>query len=263
VTAPAKRTVSAFPAGDIYPVYVADPHRTGNGAAVSFYTRSEIPETSGTRSILKAGGRFGVVRWEAAEPGGRAFQLSLDAGLDAMFDSQNSLDNVGWDGNYGFTVTTASASRLSYKVGILHCSAHVGDEYIERTGATRLGYSREELALGARYRLAAAWSGYAEVGVAYHQLDERQEPWRVQLGTEWQGARRLLGERFAWYAALDLQLWQERDFSPDVTLQGGLAAAGPGRTWRFGVEYAHGRPPLGEFFQDTEARVSLGMWLDF
>ena len=99
-----------------------------------FYTRSEIPDTSGTRTMLKAGGRFGIVRWEAAPGGGRSWQLSLDAGLDAMFDSQNSLDNVGWDGNYGITLTTASASRFAYKLGILHCSSHVGDEYMERTG---------------------------------------------------------------------------------------------------------------------------------
>jgi hypothetical protein len=255
--------VALFPAGDIYPPYVADPHRTGNGAMVQFHTRTEVPESSGTRTMLKAGGRFGLARWDAAQAGGRSWQISLDAGFDAVFDSQNSLDNIGWDGNYGFTVTTASGSRLSYKVGILHCSGHIGDEYIERTGRTRLGYSREELAVGARYRLATAWSGYAELGVAYHQLDdELQEPWRAQLGVEWQSQRTLFGS-FAWYGALDLQMWQERDFNPDFTLQGGLAAAGNGRIWRFGAEYAYGRPPLGEFFQDTEARVTLGMWVDF
>jgi hypothetical protein len=259
----AGRKATTFPSGDIYALYVADPHRTGNGAMALFYTRTEIPDTSGTRTMLKAGGRFGIVRWEAAPEGGRSWQLSIDAGLDAMFDSQNSLDNVGWDGNYGITLTTASASRFAYKLGILHCSSHIGDEYMERTGRGRFGYSREELALGARYRGGPAWSAYAELGLAYKQLDELQEPWRVQLGAEWQAGRTQILGRFAWYGALDLQLWQERNFEPDVTLQGGLAATGASRTWRFGVEYSHGRPPLGEFFQDTEARVTLGMWVDF
>jgi hypothetical protein len=259
----AGRKATTFPSGDIYALYVADPHRTGNGAMALFYTRTEIPDTSGTRTMLKAGGRFGIVRWEAPPEGGRSWQLSIDAGLDAMFDSQHSLDNVGWDGNYGLTLTTASASRLAYKLGILHCSSHIGDEYMERTGRGRFGYSREELAFGARYRGGPAWSAYAELGIAYKQLDELQEPWRVQLGAEWQAERSQVLGRFAWYGAIDLQLWQERNFEPDVTLQGGLAATGPGRTWRFGVEYSHGRPPLGEFFQDTEARVSLGMWVDF
>jgi hypothetical protein len=34
------------------------------------------------------------------------------------------------------------------------------------------------------------------------------------------------------------------------------------RTWRLGVELYDGRPNLGEFFQDSEAHVALGVWLD-
>ena len=259
----AKRVVTAFPDGDVYPIYGADPHRTGNGAMLSFYSRTEIAESSGTRTGLKAGGRFGVVRWDPPAPGGRSWQVSIDAGLDAMFDSKNKLDNIGWDGNYGFTVTTASSSRFAFKLGLLHLSAHVGDEYMERTGRTRIDYSREELALGTRYLIAPRWSAYGEIGVAYKQLTEEQARWRVQGGVEWESARTFLRGLFVGYAALDLQFWQERDWRPDVTLQGGLAAKPHGLTWRFGVEYSNGRPPLGEFFADTEARFTLGIWVDF
>jgi Protein of unknown function (DUF1207) len=257
-----EQTVSFFPGGDLYPVYVADPHRTGNAAMVHFYSRSEIADSGGTRTSLKAGGRFGVVRWDPASPGGRSWQISLDAGLDAMFDSKHKLDSIGWDGNYGFTVTTASAGRLSFKFGVLHCSAHVGDEYIERTGRTRIDYSREELAAGARYRIAPEWSAYGELGLAHKELTEEQAPWRGQGGVEWESTRKVLGGHFAWYAALDLAVWQERDWRPDVALQGGLAAKEGGRTWRFGLEYTNGRAPLGEFFEDTETRFTLGIWVD-
>lgn len=37
---------------------------------------------------------------------------------------------------------------------------------------------------------------------------------------------------------------------------------GPGGTWRFGAGYYDGRVPLGEFPQDTEARCTLGIWVD-
>jgi len=256
--------VTYFPDGDIYPAYVANPHRTGNGAMVHFYSRTQIAFSSGTRTSVKAGGHFAVVRWDAPAPGDRSWQISIDAGLDAMFDSQHKLDGIGWDGNYGFFATTASsASRFAFKLGLLHCSAHVGDEYAERTGRTRIAYSREEVAVGARYRLASQWSAYGEVGVAYRQLTEEQGRVRVEGGAEWESIRTFLLGRFVWYAALDLALWEERDWRPDVTLQGGLATKGRGPTWRFGVEYANGRPPLGEFFVDTEARFTLGMWVDF
>ena len=71
------------------------------------------------------------MRIEPARPDGRVWQVSIEAGLDAYFDSQNRLDAVGWDGNYGLTVTTASSSPIALKIAVLHISAHGGDEYQE------------------------------------------------------------------------------------------------------------------------------------
>ena len=34
------------------------------------------------------------------------------------------------------------------------------------------------------------------------------------------------------------------------------------RRWRFGIEYYDGRAQLGEFFQDDERYISIGLWLD-
>jgi hypothetical protein len=90
-----------------------------------------------------------------------------------------------------------------------------------------------------------------------------QEPWRVQGGLEYRGIRRLLGNRFSLYAAADFQAWEERDWRLDTTLQAGILTTSIGKTWRFGIEYSDGRVPLGEFFWQSEARVSLGVWVDF
>jgi hypothetical protein len=35
-----------------------------------------------------------------------------------------------------------------------------------------------------------------------------------------------------------------------------------GRRYRFGVEYYCGRSVIGEFFQDDETSVAIGIWLD-
>ena len=98
---------------------------------------------------LGAGGRFGLMRIEPAKPDGRVWQVSIEAGFDAIFDSQNRLDVVGWDGNYGLMVTTASSSPIALKIAVPHISAHVGDEYQERTGRPRINYTRDELSVGA------------------------------------------------------------------------------------------------------------------
>jgi hypothetical protein len=82
------------------------------------------------------------------------------------------------------------------------------------------------------------------------------------VGAEWESSRRLLKGHFVWYVAGNVAFWQERDWRPDLSVQGGLAAKDSGRTWRLGVEYLNGRAPLGEFFEDTEARFTFGLWVD-
>ena len=147
------RSIELFPAGDIFPVYAADPHRPTNHLAVGFHSTTDIPETSSPRTTLSAGGRFGILRIDSSTPAGRSWQISLDAGLDAVFDSPHSNDGIGWDGNYGLTVTTTTeASRFAFKLAVLHASAHLGDEYEARSHASRLNYTREELAVAAAWR---------------------------------------------------------------------------------------------------------------
>jgi hypothetical protein len=256
------RTVWLFPTGDIHPVYIADPHRPTNSIGMQFYSRTGIDDSTGVRTGLSAGGRLGLLRIDPAKPGGRSWQLSLDAGLNAQFDSNNKLDNIGWDGNYGFSLTTANGGPLSFRVAIYHDSAHVGDEYAERTGRTRIDYTREELAFGFAVRPARGWRFYAEGAYGYYLLTEEQHPWRVQGGAEYTTRRFFWGDRFAWYAAVDFQGWQERDWRLDTTVQTGLTTTAGGHRWRIGVQWNDGAPPMGEFFQDTEAWLSVGFWVD-
>ena len=175
--------MTLFPSRDVYPVYVADPHRPTNMLAEIGILSGSIPDTDSPLTALGAGGRFGMLRFGPARPGGRAWQVSIEAGFDALFDSQNRLDVVGWDGNYGVTVTTASSSRFALKIAVLHVSAHLGDEYQARTGRERINYTREELSVGAAWRLSPHWRAYGETGAAYHRGDPALEPWRVQSGS--------------------------------------------------------------------------------
>jgi hypothetical protein len=48
------RIFQLFPPGDIYPVYVADPHRPTNAIKEGFYARARVPETSSPRTSLAA-----------------------------------------------------------------------------------------------------------------------------------------------------------------------------------------------------------------
>jgi hypothetical protein len=256
------RTLGLFPASDVYPVYIADPHKPENAALALVFTAPEIPDSSAQRFALKAGGRLGVLRLDPGEAHARSWQLSIDAGLDFQADSQRKQDAIGWDGSYGLTLTTASRGPYSFKLAHIHTSGHVGDEYAQRTGRQRIDYTRAELGLGAARRVGRGGRTYAELGWGYGLLTEEQETWRVQAGLEYESRRTLGGGRFAWYAAVDVQAWQERDWRLDLAVQAGILTRAGGRRFRLGVQYDDGRATMTEFFQATEAWFSFGLWVD-
>ena len=257
--------VSLVPAGDVFPAYVADPHHPTNALLFRFYASKEIPATTTRRTELSGGGRFGMLRVDTAGGAGdrgRSFQVSLDAGLDALFDSAYSDDVVGWDGHYGLTFTTADRGPWAFKLALLHTSAHVGDEYAQRMHHTRIDYTREEVAIGASWRSGPRWRIYGETGIAYMMKIAVQERWRAQTGVEYE-SRPVWGDRFAWYGAADVSAMQERDWRVDRTLQGGVVARSHGHTYRMMGEYSKGRPPVAEFFTATESSVTIGLRIEF
>jgi Protein of unknown function (DUF1207) len=262
VVAPAGYPVTLFPSGDVYPVYAADPHRPTNYLAEGFTIGGGVPDTDSPLAQVAMGGRFGMLRFGPRTPGGRTWQFSVEAGFDALFDSQNKLDVVGWDGNYGLTVTTASSSPLAWKIAMHHVSSHIGDEYQMRTGRERVNYTREELSVGAAWRWSPHWRAYGETGVAYYRGDDALEPWRIQSGIEWESGLGPCTRLFACYAAADISSMQERGWRVDKTISAGIVIQSLGRTSRLFIEWHEGRPTANEFFSDTISTLSLGLRID-
>lgn len=257
------RSIELFPAGDVFPVYAADPHRPSNQLAITFYPTNEIPDTRSPRTMLSAGGRFGILRIDASSPDSWDWQVSVDAGFDGVIDSRNSHEVVGWDGNYGLTVTTAKASSpFAFKVALLHVSAHLGDEYQRRTQANRIEYTREEVALAASFRPRTRIRIYAEFGAAFTMRSAQQERARWQTGAEYERPPTVFGGRMGWYGAVDFSLLDERDWRLDTCLQGGLVTRHNGRTIRLFGQWYDGRPTIGQFTAYSEAAVSLGVKID-
>ncbi|MCP4201714.1 MAG: DUF1207 domain-containing protein [bacterium] len=259
------RTLLLFPSGYLVRPFIADPHRPGSGLLVESYTSTDIEQAGDRRFYLKLGGRFGILRRLPKTPKGRMWQLSLEAGLDAQFDSRSGQDNTGWDGNYGLTLTTARKDgKWAYKTGMLHTSAHIGDEWIQRTGRERVNYTREE-ALGAvSWQFAPRWRTYLETGWGYElrAKDGSMEPLRTQAGFEFESPRTRWKMLSGWYAATDISSWEERDWRTDVSIQAGVKVVSDGRTWRLGIQYYDGRVPLGEFFKETESAFTIGLWAE-
>lgn len=252
-----------LPSGDLYPPYAADPVRPGFAIQPVYVRKGDIPSTSDRRINLKAGGQVGLVRSHSRTDPDLGWQVSLLGGFNDQNDVRENLDNIGWDGHYGLVLTSSWHKRLAFKLGWLHVSSHLGDEYIERTGRKRISYTREEIAAGVSWGLLDHWRIYMEGGKAINMSNEDlQEPWRRQAGLEYESNRIFWRKRMAWYAALDAQSFQERDWRIDLSFQTGFLIRSEGHNWRFGVEWYNGRPPIGEFFQFTERYVSMGIWID-
>lgn len=257
------KTLLLFPAGHLYPRYIADPHSVKSGIQKAFFSSTGIAESGNSRVILRLGGSFGIIRVHPPGRPDRGWQLNIEAGFDGQFDIDYSLDNIGWDGNYAFTVTSAGESDIAVKFGMLHTSSHVGDEYAERTGRLRIGYTRHELLAAVSWAVNERWRTYIEGGWGYDlRNEELQEPGRIQIGVEFEDAESLWQGRMGWYTALDVSAMEERDWRVDTSLQAGIVFRSRNRKWRFGIERYDGRPPMGEFFQETETYTALGVWID-
>jgi hypothetical protein len=256
-------TYKLMPRGDLYKPYIADPQRVTFSAQLSKVFDENISSTGASRALLQAGGRFGIVRLHPADDLKLGWQISFEAGADFLFDPDHSSDNIAWDGNFGWYLTHAIENGWSFKLDALHTSSHLGDEYMENTGMTRINYTRREIALGVSKQFNPNYRIYGDGAVGYDPGDpDLQEPGRFQAGFEieypksmWQGA-------FGWYAATDLQTWQERDWKLDASLQTGLFVTSDERTVRIGIALSRGRPTVQQFFQVTESQVLFGIWVD-
>jgi hypothetical protein len=105
---------------------------------------------------------------------------------------------------------------------------------------------------------------YLDGGYSYI-LEEFQEAWRLQAGVQYLGVRRFWSERMTWYAALDLQSFQENQWQLRSTAQLGLILpTGRGTSrYRIAVEAGTGRSVMGEFFFRDETYIDIGWYFDF
>ncbi len=252
-----------FPPSRGYPTYTADPRRPEFSVAILGYPDPEIADSGNRRFGLTLGGRFGLLRLEPRARPERGWQLDIEAGFTGQFDIEHSLDNVGWDGLYSLLVSTKLAEKVSFQIGAKHVSSHVGDEFAERTGRKRIGYTREELAVGLASVIHERWRSYAEAGWDFSPKEEiGQAPIRLQAGLVYEAEGTLARGQSGWYAAADLGAMEERDWHLDLSLQVGFRFPSGGRLWRTGIAIRDGSVPIGEFFQTDETYIALGLWLE-
>ncbi len=251
------------PTGHLYSPYLADQKRVTFGIQLLYAAESDIPDTKSARIALRMGGRLELFNWHNPNHPQQQLQANLEIGFRGHFDLQNSQDNIGWDGNYGLLFSYRANQTIAYRFGPYHTSSHVGDEYTERTGRQRIGYTREELLAGMQINLNPQWQYYLEGGYGYN-IDEKplQKRKRLQSGIQYQQTQLSKHERLGWYAGLDLSSYQEREWAINQALQIGFAFAAAPHVWRLAFDYYDGQSVIGEFFQHDEKYAGVSLYLD-
>lgn len=261
-TSATKYTFEMFPDGQLYPHYLANPARTTFSAQTQFYESTTIVDTSRRRFNLKIGGLLGILRFQSNNDPNAGMQLSLEGGFHGQFDADQSEDNIGWDGIYGLMFEHRFNEEFAYRIGIHHTSSHVGDELMERTGRSRINYTRQETRLGMTWNVTSHLQLYAEAGHGHDLRNlQLQKPWRYEWGAQYQRPQQFTS-RMGWYAAVDFSRYEESDYATNFAMQLGLLWPRTQRDWRIAVEYYDGRNPLGEFFQDKDKYIGIGVWID-
>ncbi len=253
-----------MPPSNFYPHYTADPMRAQSAITFLYMDHSEIPQTGDGRFSLRLGGRWGLVRLHPEGEPDRGLQVDFEGGFFGHFDMDYRMDNIGWDGMFGLQISYKPKPHFGFRIGTLHDSPHVGDEYGERTGRKRIDYTRNEVIGGTSWSFAPRCVVYAEGGFSFNHEDF-QDPWRLQAGIEYIGERRFLKGYMPWYAALDLRAYQENHWNIRTTVQLGLILSIGRRTnrYRFAFEFCDGRSVMSEFYFRKERYLGFGWYFDF
>jgi hypothetical protein len=146
---------------------------------------------------------------------------------------------------------------VAWKIHLYHLTSHLGDEYVERTGAKQVAYHLEEAAAGISWDIGTGSRIYGEAGATIYG-GETTGNGRLQCGFEWVGAREATG--LSPFFAADLQAKNEQDWTPSFTIATGIAY---GRHVRIGAEYFQGRDPHTQFLAERERWVAIVLSFDY
>jgi hypothetical protein len=256
----AQETSRFLPSREYLPLLLADPRQPTIAAKLVYATDS--PTQFG--SIVEGEAAFGasVPLYRLAGSGiENALVLGIEGGVFARFNMETrEKDLITTDWVFAVPLVLhrgGSWVRLRY----YHTSAHLGDEYMTRFDTTRVVYARDALELLGSWQARPWLDIYGGGGWAFKPDPPEHDPFTLRAGLQ---AVALKGRTVRPYGAADVLWDQQNDWSPRISMQGGivLGIAGSSRDVRFGAEFVTGPAPQGQFNSEDTTYLSLGIYLD-
>lgn len=246
-----------LPDGLIYRSYLA-------GAKEPRFSGTFYHERDGNEFIgATIGSRVGVFRYGTLDPiSPEGWQLDIEGAAFPRLNLDESWDLEATDFRIGIPLTYGLGAWQT-KFAIYHISAHLGDEFVERTGAVRNNYSRNALVLGESLDVTESVRVYGEVGWAFDN-DGGSEPFELQFGAEY-SPRYPTGSTGSPFVALNGHLREEVDFGGNFVAQLGWQWRGTRNRHllRTGLHYFNGKSDQYQFFDEHEEQIGIGLWYDY
>lgn len=257
--ASSNRDYEVLPADLLYRSYIAGPHEPRMGLTSLYDSRTKEWRWDGT-----VGGRLGLFRSNQPQMLAiDAWQIDLEGAVTTRLDPQQNMDVESADYRFGL-LWTAKQKNVAWKFGYFHISSHTGDEYlIKNPGFERINFVRESLIFGTSIQATPNLRLYGETAYGL-STKGGAKPWQFQFGGEL-AALQKTNLHGAPFVAANVQLRQEVDFEPGVTLMTGWQWTGneSDKTWRVGLQYYNGRSNQYSFFRRLDNQLGLGVWYDY
>jgi hypothetical protein len=215
-----------------------------------------------TVATISLGAILPLVRLAEWNGGGAA--LVMEAKVFGRFRVQEpSRDDMGQDWMIAGGVE-ARHDAWSGRTMVSHRSSHLGDEFIEATGARRIEFGNEQLEFRAAYDaagLARFYGGGAWIFRSYLGWDSRlraleiSDRAAVQLGVdrEWRPFR---DRRLGVWGGVDWQAAERTSWRGALAVAAGIGV-GTSRTLRLVARYYDGPSTMGQFFLTGEQTFAL------
>jgi hypothetical protein len=210
------------------------------------------------------GGTAPIFRYGRDDHPREGIQFDIFAVAFPRFAQGRTQEDI--DYRFGFPLTWASGPWAA-KVAYEHTSSHIGDDFLrEHPGVSKRPHIRDEMVCGLSYRFWDQLRVYGQFG--YAAGFDSEGPLnrdRYDVGVEWsrQAPTGCKGQPFA---ALDLDIRGDENYSPNLTIEAGWEWLDPDALMsalRLAVVFYTGRSPYGQFFDRHEQWVGVSLSADF
>jgi hypothetical protein len=199
--------------------------------------------------------RYGSL--DSVRPSG--FQMDFETAAFPRLALEDGRTLVSSDFRLG-TPLTFRQGAFETKLAVYHLSSHLSDCFTLRDVAP-VHYSRDALVWGLAVRPIECWRLYAEADWAFHD-NGTAKPWQFQFGFD-ASPLEPTGIRGAPFFAINSQFRQDVDYCGNFTVQTGWQWRGNcGQLYRTGLQYFNGKSNQGQFYNQHEQLIGMGLWYD-